>query len=64
MASRKSTPSPKVFIDLISLCFKILLVIFLATNLVWMIIYFKPQGSRVQINQSGAHDMVHSISAK
>ena len=44
--------------------FKVFFWIFLVTNIVWAIIYFKPQGSRVQINQSGAHDIVHSVSAK
>lgn len=64
MVLGKTTPSPKVFVDLISLCFKILFAMVFLTNLVWAIIYFKPQGSRVEINQSGAHDTVHSISAE
>lgn len=62
MTKQKSTPSPKIFIDLVSMCFKIMFALVLIINIVWAIIYFKPQGSRVQINQSGANDVVHQAS--
>ena len=59
----KSVPTPNLIAEVVSLCFKIFLAIFIVTNVVWAIIYFKPQGSRVEINQSGSLDTVHDISA-
>lgn len=59
----KSIPTPNLIAEVVSLCFKIFLAIFIVTNAVWAVIYFKPQGSRVEINQSGAHDIVHKVSA-
>lgn len=59
----KSVPTPNLIAEVVMLCFKIFLAIFVVTNIVWAVIYFKPQGSRVEINQSGAHDIVHKVSA-
>lgn len=61
--SKKSIPTPNLIAETVMLCFKIFLAIIIFTNLVWAVIYFKPQGSRVQINQSGPHDIVHKVLA-
>lgn len=61
--SKQSIPTPNLIAEVVMLCFKIFLAIFVVTNIVWAVIYFKPQGSRVEINQSGAHDIVHEVSA-
>lgn len=64
MVKTKNSPSPNLLGDVVFLCFKIFFAIFLVTNIVWTIIYFKPHGSRVEINQSGHHDIVHQVSAE
>ena len=61
--SKQSIPTPNLIAEAVMLCFKIFLAIFVVTNIIWAVIYFKPQGSHVEINQSGAHDIVHEVSA-
>ena len=60
--NKQSISTPNLIAEVVMLCFKIFLAIFLVTNIVWAIIYFKPT-SHVEINQSGAHDIVHEVSA-
>jgi len=52
---KKVTPEPNLIAEVVMAAFKIFLWIFLVTNLVWGVIYFKPH---IQINQSGSNDVV------
>lgn len=63
MTKSKSIPTPNLIAETVSLCFKIFLAIFIVTNIVWTIIYFKPASHRVgdtsvTITQSGSRDVV------
>ena len=63
MTKNKAIPTPNLIAETVSLCFKIFLAIFIATNIVWTIIYFKPALSRVgdtsvTITQNGNRDVV------
>lgn len=52
---KKITPEPKLISEVVMAAFKVFFWIFLVTNIVWAVIYFKPH---IQITQSGAHDVV------
>ena len=62
----KPASTPNLIAETFISAFKIFLIIFLATNLVWAIIYFSPSAPRVgdthvEITQSGNHDVVKNI---
>ena len=64
--SRKNyqIPTPNLIAETVMCCFKIFLAIFIVTNFVWGVIYFKPSTPRtgnthVEINQNGNRDIVN-----
>ena len=59
----KSIPTPNLIAETFMSAFKIFFWIFLATNIIWAVIYFKPSNPRigdtkVEITQSGNRDTV------
>lgn len=55
MKKKVQTPTPNLISEVVMAAFKVFFWIFLVTNIVWAVIYFKPH---IQITQSGAHDVV------
>lgn len=61
--THKNIPTPNLIAETFMSAFKIFFWIFLVTNIVWAVIYFKPSNPRVgdthvEINQSGDRDVV------
>ena len=63
MSRAHETPAPNLIIETVMLCIKVFLIIFIVTNFVWGVIYFKPSTPRtgnthVEITQNGNSDVV------